>query len=287
MGYLHINNLYKDASILGFKEVWALEKIHGTSAHISWKDNKLSFFSGGASYNTFVDLFDSELLIRLFTENFNNINLVIYGEAFGGKMQKMSKTYGANLQFIVFDVKIDDVWTTVLAAENIATKLGLEFVPYNRIPTTLEDIDAERDRDSEVAIRRGLGSHIREGVVLRPLFECCKSNGDRVICKHKREEFTERQNEPKVVDATKLEVLANASAIANEWVTPMRLNHVLDKFPDVGMERTRDVISAMIEDVYREGEGEIIQSKEAETAIGRKTAQLLKQYLQNKIKDIK
>lgn len=34
MGYMHIDNLYKDARVLSFKHVYALEKIHGTSAHI-------------------------------------------------------------------------------------------------------------------------------------------------------------------------------------------------------------------------------------------------------------
>ena len=34
MGYLEIKNLYADARVLGFKEVYALEKIHGTSANV-------------------------------------------------------------------------------------------------------------------------------------------------------------------------------------------------------------------------------------------------------------
>lgn len=33
MGYLHIDNLYKNRDILLFRECWALEKVHGTSAH--------------------------------------------------------------------------------------------------------------------------------------------------------------------------------------------------------------------------------------------------------------
>jgi hypothetical protein len=41
MGYAHINNLYKDQEILIFKHVWALEKIHGTSAHIGSLTAKL------------------------------------------------------------------------------------------------------------------------------------------------------------------------------------------------------------------------------------------------------
>jgi hypothetical protein len=40
---------------------------------------------------------------------------------------------------------------------------------------------------------------------------------------------SERGTPQKVVDATKLAVLAESSAIAQEGVTPMRLAHVLDK----------------------------------------------------------
>ena len=52
MGYRHIENLYKSQTILQFRECWALEKIHGTSAHVRWSDGKVWFHSGGekASY---------------------------------------------------------------------------------------------------------------------------------------------------------------------------------------------------------------------------------------------
>ena len=51
MGYRHIDNLYKDDRIFSFDECYALEKIHGTSAHVHYKadqtDGSLIFFSGG------------------------------------------------------------------------------------------------------------------------------------------------------------------------------------------------------------------------------------------------
>ena len=51
MGYLHIDNLYKNQDILMFKECYAMEKIHGTSAHVSFKavpdqQATVGFFSG-------------------------------------------------------------------------------------------------------------------------------------------------------------------------------------------------------------------------------------------------
>jgi hypothetical protein len=112
MGYLHIDNLYKDQTILMFKECYALEKIHGTSAHISWnvKDKKVKFFSGGESYERFVSLFDIEFLQKTFAENFIDSNVTIYGEAYGGKQQGMSNTYGKELKFIGFEVQVGEYW---------------------------------------------------------------------------------------------------------------------------------------------------------------------------------
>jgi hypothetical protein len=82
-----------------------------------------------------------------------------------------------------------------------------------------------------------------------------------------------------------LKVLSDAKAISEEWVTNLRLEHVLQKFPvDISMESMGAVIRAMVEDVYREGSGELVESKETTKAIGTKTVQLFKQKLQNKLK---
>lgn len=37
MSYADIENLYKNRRIMLFKECYAMEKIHGTSAHVGWK----------------------------------------------------------------------------------------------------------------------------------------------------------------------------------------------------------------------------------------------------------
>lgn len=200
-------------------------------------------------------------------------------------MQGMSHTYGKNLFFIAFDVNINDCWLNVPAAEKVVNDFNLEFVPYKEINTIIEEIDAERDKPSEVAVRRGITEpKLREGVVLRPLIEVIKNNGERVICKYKRLEFSERTKEPKVIDPDQLKKIADVKAIVDDWVTSVRLLHVLDKLPqDINIEQTSQVIKSMIEDIQREGEQEIEWSKQLSTEIGRKTAQLFKDYLKNKV----
>jgi len=283
MGYLHIENLYKNQEVLMFKELYAMEKIHGTSAHILYKDGNVKFSSGGAKHENFVSLFDTDALFESFKE-VGSEKVVIYGEAYGGKMQGMSGTYGKKMKFVVFDVKIDDLWLSVPQAEQVIKNFGLEFVDYVKISSDMEEIDRERDRDSVQAVRNGMGEgKKREGVVLKPLMEFAKNNGKRVMAKHKGDDFSETKTK-RTVDPEKLKILAESKEIAEEWVTEMRLTHVLDKLPQgINIQDTKTVISAIIEDVLREAKDEIVESKSATKAIGSRAALLFKQRLQDKL----
>ena len=280
MSYLHIPNLYKDQDILLFRKCYVLEKVHGTSAYVAWKDGAVRFFAGGEKHARFLTLFDEAALRERFVA-LGQDHVTVYGEAYGGSQQGQSWRYGKALKFVAFDAKVRDLWLAVPQAAEVVASLGLEFVHYARVSTDLAALDAERDAPSEQARRNGVdGDQPREGVVLRPLIEVIKNNGERVIAKHKRDEERETTTPRKVVDSATLEVLTRATAISDEWVTEMRLTHVLDRLgPDVGIERTGDVIRAMVEDVEREGAGEIVASREARTAIGKRTAELFKQRL--------
>ncbi len=287
MSYLHIPNLYKDPRILMMRECFALEKVHGSSSNISYRAGNLNFFSGGCKQKIFRTLFpEDKWWIDYFTEH-DFEDITIYGESYGGKCRGMSKIYGDKLRFIAFEVKVGDYWLSVPNAWEVATKAGLEFVPFKKIRCTVKALDRERDRDSVVAERRGCGKKKREGIVIRPLEELNFNNGARMIAKHKGEDFQERKKQPEVSLDT-LKVMKEADKIAEEWVTKMRLNHVLDKLKylgecDIGMEVTGVVIKAMMEDVKREASGEIVENKKVWTAIGRNTAKMFKRYLQEKI----
>lgn len=286
MGYLHINNLYSDQDILMFKECYAMEKINGTSSHLKFKrsNSELTYFSGGVSHEHFKQLFNHDKLMQKFIET-GVEEITVYGEAYGGKCQKMSKTYGDKLKFIGFDVQINDLWLTVPDMDAFIKGLDLEVVYWKKITTDLKEIDAERDAPSMQAIRNGiLEPRIREGVILRPLIELRKNNDKRIIAKHKRPEFNERATEQKVDDPAKLIILEDAKAITNEWATYHRLEHVLDKMEkDIGIEKMGMIIKAMIEDIKREANKEIVMTKDAEKMIGKKTVELFKQFLQNKM----
>lgn len=295
MGYQHIENLYKNSKdILLFKELYALEKLHGTSARIAYSKipefpqgipeqhavavyadgSSTELFSGGASINVFKQLVDVAALQEKFA-SMNLLSVAIHGELYGGSQQKQSHRYGPVLKFCAFDVCINDTWLSVPDADKFVTDLGLEFVSWCKINGTVEACDLARDAMSVQAKRNGVATpQYMEGVVLRPLSEFIDNRGNRVCAKHKRAEERETTT-VREVSADKQAVLSEATAIAQEWVTETRLDHVLDKLPPgIGVEKTSDVINAMVEDVLREGAGEIVDSKAARSAISSKARML-------------
>lgn len=287
MGYLKIQNLYKNQDILSFKECYALEKIHGTSAHIRWDGHYVNYFSGGASHELFRSLFDTSVISGKFME-LDIPEVTIYGEAYGGSCQKMSDVYGKELKFVAFDVKIGDCWLNVPDATEFVKAFNLEFVFWIRCATDLQTLDNARDGQSVQSVRNGLGiegdTKKGEGVVLRPLIEVTDNRGNRVIAKHKRPDFSETKT-PRQVNPDKLIVLAKVKEICNEWVTENRLSNIIthiyiDPELRLSLKDIPRLINAMIEDVFKEGEGELVESPDLKRAIARETALMVRRRVE-------
>jgi hypothetical protein len=292
VGYYKIPNLYKDPTILNtFKQVYVLEKVHGTSAHLVWKPEERStlehpvgeirLFSGGAKHEEFEKACPPLLYVEKFVQHFPTTPVIVYGEAYGGKMQAMSHTYGKQLRFIAFEVKIGSHWLSVPDAFDVATKLGFEFVPFKLVSNDLATLNAERDAPSEVAKRLGIESPgPREGIVIRPPFEVTLNNGARIHAKHVAESFRETKT-PREVNPDKAVKFADAKRVADEYVTDMRLTHVLGSLQPQAVDY-KDIprlIKAVVEDLRAECEDEIEWSREVSQAIGTATAKLYKDRL--------
>lgn len=287
---MHIKNLYAFQRILQQPRIVALEKIHGTSAHIGKDAAGTVYFSGGGeTQHRFLTCFDVPALqAALAACPYEHVT--IYGEAYGGSQQGMAKVYGPRLRFVAFDVKADGVWLDLADAEAFVKSLGLDFVPYKIISNDLAAIDAERDAPSEQARRNGVeGDQHREGVVLKCLKETVDEDGDRVVAKHKQDRVAEMATPRKVVDPAQQVVLDDAQAIAKEWVVGNRLEHVMGALlrtrheagneTPLGIQDTGTVCAAMVEDVIREAGKEILVSKEARTAISKRASLLFREHL--------
>jgi len=303
MSYRHIDCLYKNKTVLVFKQVFAMEKIHGSSSHVTWNgpEKKLTFFSGGEKHDNFVALFDQVVLTAKLTEFFPDSNITVYGEVYGGKCQAMSLTYGPHLKFVAFEVKFQcqgdrERWSNVPDAERIANALGLDFVAYNLVDATPEEMDRQRDLPSEQAFKNGMAKRddpstykMREGIVVRPPMELYDFQGGRFLAKHKSDKFAEREHQPKLQDPEATAKKLEGQSIAQEFVTPMRLQHVLDRAKtELGIEPNDpkyipDLIKLMVEDITREAKGEVEMSKQAVKYIGNATAVMFKQNLQETV----
>jgi hypothetical protein len=321
MGYRKIPNLYRPeiADILEELKLYAMEKIHGTSAHIKYHaDGTLSFSPGGSNHQEFVDLFDQEKLIAAFREIAEASRAArlpvpvrswtVYGEAYGGKINAQAWRYGKRLRFVAFDVLItgedaakvetdpnaagtlvfttgapnSEHWLTVPAAHDFVTELlGLEFVHYEEVASDLPTLDAARDKPSTQAKRNGIeGDQPTEGVVLRSLTEKPAHHFDRMMAKHKRKE--ERETKTDFQPGDKVAVYEAAQAIAQEWVTEERLNHVIQKVCLADAPSVKDfakIINGMVDDVITEGGEMLVDTPEARKAIGAKASKLFKKRL--------
>lgn len=322
MGYCKIPNLYRPEAanaVLSLDEVFVTEKIHGTSAHIKFTKRsanpvakrpwEMKLFSGGVKHSDFEAMLDERFGLENIYQAFKKMasgfqqtvsEVIFYGEAYGGKCQRMEKVYGP-LNFIVFEVRIDDGvkdwWLPVPKAEAWAIKLGLEYVWWAKGKPTVEWLNEMRDRPSEQARRNlGLTDAVGEGIVIRAINESVKNRwGDRILVKHKTDKFREVRT-PRKIDPEKQKMLIEAREVAEEWVTPRRLEHVLDALsaanPDwiAQLQNMSQIIGAMTGDVRKESfadgpNPEIKWSREVQKAIGTQTAKIFKQWLSEQVKD--
>lgn len=286
MSYYPIENLYrpKGQRVLLLRELYALEKVHGTSARVALRDGCVHYSPGGEDVQLFRAAFDHDAL----TSNFLRLGhgvVEVFGEAYGGPQLGQSGRYGDVLRFIAFDVRIGGHWLAVPAMTEVATGLGLEVVPWQRVAADLAVLDALRDAPSEVAKRRGIAKDVqREGIVLRPLIELTANDGERLIAKHKGHMDNERRTlQTALFDPAKAAILSDADAIAEEWVTEARLGHVVAKLRAAAVvldvRACAQVVQAMLDDVLREASGEIIASPAAATAIKRRAGEMYRARL--------
>jgi hypothetical protein len=290
MGYMHIKLLHKYPDFLKlFQQIYALEKIHGTSAWLTYtKGQHIQYHSGGSDIKDFMLLFNSDELekeLDKILDEYSKDSIRIHGEAYGGKMQKMWKTYGSKLKFVALDVFMCDKFLNVEDAEAVVKRLNLEFVDYVCGPNTIEFIEEQTNRDSIQAIRNGMGlGNSREGIILRPLEETY-IEGKRIILKHKTKEFSETRTNHKLGEQVK--VIENEQEITDEYLTDERCRHVIDRIiqnrekKEIGFTDVKTFLELMVEDIRREAEGEIVWSKKVAKHIRCVAGNKFKAFLAN------
>lgn len=127
---------------------------------------------------------------------FNPERIAIYGEVFGAGIQDL--TYGAEVGYRLFDIRVDDVWIGQYAVQRLARLLQTDWeydvqavpVLYDG-PYDYEKLCALAEGESVV----GNGVNLREGLVVRPIHERRLPDGQRVVAKFISEDYLTRKGE--------------------------------------------------------------------------------------------
>ena len=112
----------------------------------------------------------------------------IYGEGYGAKIQKAGGNYIKDGNgFIVFDVKVDDLYLLAENRDEIAAKLGAPVVPFIGMMTLDEAIQFVREGfKSRIAENKDF---MAEGLVIRNELGIKTRRGERIITKIKTCDF--------------------------------------------------------------------------------------------------
>lgn len=173
------------------------EKIDGTNIRVHLKHGEVVY--GGRTdaaqlHASVVDWLRSQLPAEKVRAAFEpHTEAVLFGEAYGPKIQKGGGLYRGDVAFRLFDVLSvspeRDLWLGWTSVVDIAAKLGIFHVPVLAEDATLEEAVALVRRPSFVAELDGGTGCEQEGVVCRTEPLLLTRRGDRVMWKLKGNDF--------------------------------------------------------------------------------------------------
>lgn len=170
------------------------EKIDGTNVRVHWDGHKVSF--GGRTDNAnlpvplmerLYELFSSNTAEELFEQLFGEKDVILFGEGYGKKIQAVGSKYIPDgVDFILFDVCVNDTYLDREEVENIAITFRISVVPVVLVGTINDAINYVMTKPKST-----IGTAPMEGLVGRPAVELKDKNGKRLIVKVKVCDFTE------------------------------------------------------------------------------------------------
>ena len=176
------------------------EKIDGTNIRVMFDGENIVF--GGKTDDAQISshLFDKlqKLFLprkmelkEIFKSDGEPVNVCLYGEGFGHKIQgKVGTDYlSAEVDFCLFDVRVGNWWLERKNIYDIAGKLGLKtpkIVGHGTLPEAIELV--------KIGFKSGFGTAQGEGLVLRPVVELKNRGGQRIITKVKTIDFKQLNN---------------------------------------------------------------------------------------------
>lgn len=181
--------------------IWVFtEKVDGTNIRVMFDGSNVVF--GGKTDNAQLPVFLLYKLQELFegtakkelfkskfvdptTDELGAVAVCLYGEGYGAKIQKGGGNYIKDgVDFILFDVKVNDMWLERESVEDIANHFGIKVVPILGEGTLDEAISM-----TKAGFNSTWGNFIAEGLIMKPKTELQTRRGHRVITKIKHKDF--------------------------------------------------------------------------------------------------
>jgi len=181
--------------------VWT-EKIDGTNIRVCYYSNPLCQaveFKGKTDKaempkhleERLKEIFTVKKLETVFGVSEEKLDVCLYGEGFGFKIQKGCKYFGGEkkVDFILFDIKIGNTWLKREDLEEIANQLGIKIVPIMGQGTIEESIEYVKSAPKSWLSPNN--DFVMEGIVIKPKYELLDRRGHRILTKIKYKDFKE------------------------------------------------------------------------------------------------
>lgn len=167
------------------------EKIDGTNIRVHWDGHRVEF--GGRTDRAEISvalqkcldtMFGGNENEQLFEQRFGDADVILFGEGYGPKIQKVGRLYRKNVSFILFDVLVGHTWLSRDEVEEVAKLFGIDVVPIVGSGTLEEGVSFVKTMPTST-----IGDAPMEGIVARPKVELKDQTGRRVIVKIKTVDF--------------------------------------------------------------------------------------------------
>lgn len=241
------------------------EKIHGCNFAIIYdKDTNTVLFGkrNGLIENT-EKFYNYQKLTPYLTETmlnfssyFKNRNIIVYGELCGGRYNNVKKEniqkevdYCDKVVFVVFDVKVDDLFVSFDQVEPLLEKTGFITVPTIGVYCSLEQaLSVNHVFSSLLPAKLGMPKH--------PKNNLCEGVVIKALCSSKRLSAIKKKNP--MFSETLVQKDSIKESIYDKYITEQRFNSVKSKFEEnaplhhLAKEMTRDIIEEYSKDINQE-----------------------------------
>lgn len=165
------------------------EKIDGTNVGIVWDGHNVSYQGRTERaqipthlMNKLIEMFGGTVNEEVFEQKFGEMQVILFGEGYGAKIQKGGGNYRSDVSFILFDVYLPEsnLWLKRDAVEDIAKTFGIDAVPIVYDGNLAGAVEFIKGKPKST-----IGTADMEGIVCRPAVDMLDRMGRRLVVKIK------------------------------------------------------------------------------------------------------